>query len=82
MNTTARVWMLEAWFALRGGSTSANQWVRKAGPSAMASASIACGRGQPSSSSSERVHGWTSEIRETTSRTASRGTAGLTLTPC
>jgi hypothetical protein len=31
MYTTARVWMLEAWFALRGGSTSANQWVRNAG---------------------------------------------------
>ena len=27
----ARVWMLQAWFALRRPSTTANQWVRKAG---------------------------------------------------
>ena len=29
--TAARVWMLEAWFALGGRSTAANRWVRKAG---------------------------------------------------
>lgn len=29
--TTSRVWMLEAWFGVRGRSTAANQWVRKAG---------------------------------------------------
>jgi hypothetical protein len=29
--TAARVWMLEAWFGLRGRSTEANRWVRKAG---------------------------------------------------
>jgi hypothetical protein len=26
-----RIWMLQAWFALRGPSNAANQWVRKAG---------------------------------------------------
>ena len=29
--TSARVWMLEAWFGLGGRSNEANQWVRKAG---------------------------------------------------
>jgi hypothetical protein len=29
--TGARVWMIEAWVGLRGRSTAANQWVRKAG---------------------------------------------------
>jgi hypothetical protein len=29
--TAARVWMLEAWVALRGRSAAANQWIRKAG---------------------------------------------------
>jgi hypothetical protein len=28
---SARAWMLEAWFALRGPDEAANQWVRKAG---------------------------------------------------
>jgi hypothetical protein len=29
--TAARVWMLETWLGLRGRSTAANRWVRKAG---------------------------------------------------
>jgi hypothetical protein len=29
--TAARAWMLEAWFGLRGRSTEADLWVRKAG---------------------------------------------------
>ena len=29
--SSARVWMLEAWFGLGGRSNEANQWVRKAG---------------------------------------------------
>jgi hypothetical protein len=30
-SAAGRVWMLEAWFGLRGRSMAANQWVRKAG---------------------------------------------------
>ena len=53
--TAARIWMLEAWLGLRGPSSDANQWVRKAGA-------------EHYGEHLDRLRGWTAELLDLRTR--------------